>query len=896
MAMCQLMLHVDAAFDCVSELGELGMVQFKDLNSDALHFRKKYVSEIRRCEKLERNLSFLMHEMKQRDIEIYEEPLEPSAASQKVIGEIEARVEHLEKEVKMVTDNLDLLTKNFMNLNQMKHLMKKTQTFFDQVEGYGLPDLVLNEDHSRRRLWTKESRSSEALLNVRESDASSPFEPISISNILHGRVVAEIGSGHSFRLRIVSGVVASERVNVFEKMLFRVSRGNVYMKTSNIEVPITSWNNKTRVQKTVFIIFLQGDQLMQKVLKVCEGFHADLYTCPEGSTGRRLMAMEVMTRLEELNIVIKQTQDHLFMLLKEAARYLHLWSVSIMKAKAIYHTLNHMMYDSTAKMLIGEGWHPISELDNIRAALKTGTFKSGMSESSAILHRCTTTSKDMPTYHKTNKITSCYQKIIDAYGVSNYMEINPAVFSIITFPFLFSIMFGDIGHGILYCCFAAFLIIRENKFSPQTVKGEVFGMVFGSRYLLLLMGLFSIYSGFMYNDIFSRQVRVTESKWDMKNVTPFDHDDVLYAYFGDSLSGLTITLEPDEPAQFNRAPCAFGMDPVWQMSHNKVKWLNSYKMKLSIIMGVAHMLFGITLNFVNQRCKRNWLNVFCEVVPQIIFLLCTFGYLVALIIHKWIYYTAKESAIAPSILIGFINMFLMSYPSEPEHIRVSDQKKNLQIFLLMCALLCVPWMLLVKPYIIWKRRKARSRPNYNNSSILYRVLPSEYQSGEDVKLLIGSNSDEEDDNNQFNVSASPESEEDEEPFSDIVVTQCIHTIEFCLGCISHTASYLRLWALSLAHGQLSEVIWGPLIGRSLKLHRPHVLLGGLHIASTFLIWAFLTAMILLCMEGLSAFLHTLRLHWIEFMSKFYGGEGRAFQPFTLSKIQLSLLEEVRDFK
>jgi V-type H+-transporting ATPase subunit a len=199
---------------------------------------------------------------------------------------------------------------------------------------------------------------------------------------------------------------------------------------------------------------------------------------------------------------------------------------------------------------------------------------------------------------------------------------------------------------------------------------------------------------------------------------------------------------------------------------------------------------------------------------------------------------------------------------------------GLQLLILFACFVSVPIMLFPKPIILKRRHEQKNRGgayvrlDEDDGNGMQQV-----NSSEELRSLGGNSS------NNNNSSGDDHGHGDGEfDFGDVLVHQMIHTIEFVLGAISNTASYLRLWALSLAHAQLSAVFWDRCLMAAVESGSIVAIVIG------FGVWLGATLGVLLGMESLSAFLHALRLHWVEYQNKFYKGDGVKFTPLEFTSL------------
>ena len=252
---------------------------------------------------------------------------------------------------------------------------------------------------------------------------------------------------------------------------------------------------------------------------------------------------------------------------------------------------------------------------------------------------------------------------------------------------------------------------------------------------------------------------------------------------------------------------------------NELTFLNSLKMKLSVIFGISQMIFGMALALIKHVYRKHWSEIFLVWVPQVLYLLSFFGYMVVLIFKKWCT-QFPEGSDGVNLIQVLISMLLNCTDQIPADLYLYKHQKIVQNVIALIFVLTIPVLLFGKP--------------------IYEIVAGKAKNG----------------------------------IIEVCVMNLIDVIEYCLSALSHTASYLRLWALSLAHSQLSHVLYEQVFMNTLKSHNPVLFFCG------WSVYAVGTVVILLGMECFSSLLHAIRLMWVEFSSKFYTGQGYQFEPIS----------------
>jgi V-type H+-transporting ATPase subunit a len=743
----------DAAYHLIREIAANGRVELIDSHSGNIAYAKRYTENYIYCEEADRSLTFL----EQRLSEV-PDLLPPAPQYSELVERIRSADTELREKIRMAQD------------------------------------LEVQQEQARRKL---------SCLRY--------FIPL-VDHSVGGEDTEGGGaSGSSYEISLVAGaeliqsvvgLVPSARVPALFKTVYRLSRGNAIYHRGDALGDLTP-----------YAIFLHSATLCVKVKAVCQSFYPDVYEFPGDATSLTETEAQLASQIEQQALVETQTRSVNRDFLAELGREYWAWRAFVTRERQIWAVLDYGDFERADGTAFYFGWIPRRFSEALEPIQGAAQQASGSPREIAVAVTPAEEHEDLvvPTFIEENEFSTGFQSLNDAYGIPNYDEVNGGAFYGM-YPFLFAVMFGDIGHAFFYCLISVAVLIFDPVVKKRNIDlGEIGGAIFSMKWLLALASLCSLYCGFIYNEFFGLPLFMANSAY---REGQSDSNVRRWEKVGDSVY-------------------PFGMDPEWFFKDNELIFLNSYKMKLSVVMGMCQMVFGMFLQLIKHFHRRDWLEILVVWLPEMLYLVPFFGYLVVIIIVKWgtKFPQGSDGVNLIQMLIGMI----LSMGSKDPSLELYSAQWGVQTGIVVIFILSIPMMLFIKPGI--QCFKLRGTPDFN-------IL-------------------------------------------EIFVMNLIHVIEFALGALSHTASYLRLWALSLAHSQLSKVLYEQLFMQLMNMGAPTAIRGFLMVVG-FAGYAVLTVAILLGMEAFSALLHAIRLMWVEFSSKFYEGMGTAFSPLSSRSVMATV--------
>lgn len=819
MAHKKIRIPIETSVEVMEELGKLDdCIQFVDLNVHNYEERKNFGSYIERCDEalkniqLFENMADLYKEkiIKYKDYETFKLDLENSMRNMDrnygstYFDLIENETSENNKKLKELIDSYNLVDAQLTLLIEKKSVFdKSSELIFSQLNTYKIPkkqNIGLGIDDNS------------AIQNILKSAENDQKKAILIDDY----DVSE--------LNFISGIIRAEDDMRMKRMIFRASRGRALPTFFDLTVEDKLTHQK--IEKKIFTIFVQGGAqnfLANKIIQICDIFGASRFTIPKREDLQNEInniQQEIYEKKEYLKTVETSIKEFFKDKIGEnelPGKY-DMYKLYFLQEKLLFSNLNKCKLHKD--LLDGEVWIPEEKLELVQEAINKISSKNPNKLTAVLSDFDELESTKPPTYLKVNDFTMPFQMIVSEYGVPRYREVNPGLFTIITFPFMFGVMFGDIGHGSLILILSIWLCLKKDEILKTMPD---FKMLVKTRYFFLMCGFFAFFNGWIYDDFFATPLGIFGTCYENK--------------MGDD--GKMIAER--------KGDCVYpiGLDPKWYAATNELAFLNSFKMKMSVIIGVLQMILGLFLKGMNGIYFADYIDFFFEFIPQLIFMCLLFGYMCLMIYIKWGTDWSDDTSKAPSIISQLLLIFLNMGSTGPDNFKTPlfhredyHFQETFQFNALIISVICIPVMLLVKP------------------TVDYFKLPKD--DGIENK------------GNQVTI-------------TDLAVNQIIETIEYVLGTVSHTASYLRLWALSLAHAQLAKVFFEITLLGFIQSGSIFGMIGG------FFLLANITIGVLMGMDLLECSLHTLRLHWVEFQSKFYKADGYPFTPYSFKYINEEFL-------
>lgn len=820
MSYLQVLVPNDTSEDFAHQLGKTGCLMVSDLNSEMPNIDRPYMVDIIRLQEIEKTVDEIELILSEKGVSMQDEDgVSIASVSEYDLKNIPRRNENVETvESAVYEDHRDLM-QQIAVLDSLEEQFNGNKNAVEVLEANAV-FLSSGVQEDAKDSFAEQSQGS--------------YQADDLEGGRGNATVKEMG------FKYISGIVGAHHRFAFQRQMFLITRGNCFGIFRDIEDDETAFT---------FMVLYLGDRFHTQLRRLCKFMDISIYITSEDSSEQTLekRIQKLNAENERLATVLGQTRRNLDVKMRVVAHKLKLWKITLIQEKAIKVVLNK--FEVREQALVCQGWCPTHFIERVEEAMEAANFGKGGVQ--GIVNEIAPPKGDIPpTFFQTNKFTKAFQAIINTYGVPRYREYNPTVPTIITLPFLFAMMFGDMFHGAVVFFIALWLVLNESNYEGKKLN-EMLWWLYGGRYIILLMGFFSVYNGIVYNDILSLATQAFgSSAWTQNDTSLVGEFDGVYA---------------------------FGIDPTWHGKSNQITEYNSIKMKMSVLYGVTQMSFGLFLCMLNHVEFQDWITLIFEWIPQVMFMLSFFVYMCFIIIYKWCINWDDVDFEPPSLITVLVDFVLDAGTVTKDETQLYSNitlQENLQFGLFIMMFLSIPIMLLAKPCVLKCKHGRKARTEYNTLEDA-GVVNEHGVTGDTTDHKEVADSDGGDVESAAVEHGHGHGEEFD--FGEIMIHQMIHTIEYVLGTVSNTASYLRLWALSLAHAELSEVFYQKTLLEMMTSSGYMLFIG-------CTVFYAMTFGVLIVMDQLECFLHALRLHWVEFQNKFYYADGVEFEPFSYSSL------------